>query len=139
MYLLEKVSFNDIYLIGSVIDYKLDSNNENLIITMDGGIGLSEDIIYFELEFDLTLSMIYKNNEKWPDELSKKYNLDIMIKNDWERGVYVSNESRTQELIELDPKEKFNLVKYVVVGRDRYFEIISSQNIEIRKYISPII
>lgn len=69
--LLKKVSFENIYLLGTVVILILRLKLKNLTIIMDGG-GASDTIVYFEIEFDLTLSMHYLNHEHWPKVLAEK-------------------------------------------------------------------
>ncbi len=134
--LLKKVNFENIYLLGTVVDFDFKAETENLTIIMDGGVGASDTIVYFEIEFDLTLSMNYLNHEYWPKVLAKKYDLSILHENHWERGVYCIEKLCHEERELLDPSNRFGLVKYIVLARDRFFEIIATQKIVIRPYSS---
>lgn len=130
---LNFVSFEKIYLIGSVFELNLRQNEEVLSIIMDGEENGYEDLNFFYIHFNTVASCYYEINEMWPEEVERKYDMSIFEETNWQAGVYKVENLNKEHIQKFDPQDKLNLSKFLVISQNCFCEITANSNIEIKK------
>lgn len=134
MYQLKYVTPKEIYLLGSSFEINVDQSDETVSIIMDGEYQNKEEIIIFKLSFKKTGSIYYEINELWEETLKENYDLSEMDRSNWACGVYKVENYSSSKMEEFDPKNRLNLVKFIIVGQYCFCEIIANADFEINEY-----
>ncbi|EXE89377.1 hypothetical protein J591_1204 [Acinetobacter baumannii 532279] len=130
---LSFLSFEHIYLIGSVFELNLIQNDESLTIIMDGEENESEDLVFFKINFNTVATCYYEVNEMWPEEIEKKYDMSIFETTNWQAGVYKVENTDKEDFKRFDPLGRLNLNKFLIISQNCFCEIIARSEFNIEK------
>ncbi|MFI8147067.1 hypothetical protein [Acinetobacter sp. ABJ_C5_2] len=127
------LSFEHIYLIGSIFELNLIKNDEALTIIMDGEVKEYKDLVFFKINFNTVASCYYEINKMWPDEIKKKYDISVFESTNWQAGIYRIEYIDKEDLKRFDPLSRLNLNKFLIISQNSFCEIIASSEFNIEK------